>query len=506
MVVVSDELLGLDATGQAELVSRREVTAVELVDAAAARLAEVNPALNAVIHPTVDRARRAAAGPLPEGPFAGVPFLIKDLIAHEADEPFHEGIGGLAERGFREDRDTRLVELFGAAGLVSIGRTNTSELGLLPTTEPLVYGPTRNPWDLSRSPLGSGGGSAAAVAAGVVPLAHSNDGGGSIRLPASACGLIGLKPTRGRVSLAPVYGDLISGTVSEFAITRSVRDTAALLAAVSAPQVGEPYAPFRAPRDPGSPLRVGVMRSTPRNEHPVHPACRTALDITAAALGELGCVVEESHPAALDDAGFPSEAAKIMPFAFAAFAMSWWERRTGVSFAADEVEPWTWVCAERGRKLSAVDYLSAVEYVQAWTRRLSWWWQDGYDLLLTPTLGEPPPPLGSFAAPNTGLRSAQIVSFTYAFNLSGHPAISLPCHRDDGLPIGVQLIAAHGHEHLLLQISADLEQAMTWTTKTLPVDPDLPETREAAKGQPQNRPPSNATETPLNSETPLPGA
>lgn len=479
MVVVADDVLGLDATGQAELVSRREVSAMELVEAAAARLGEVNPTLNAVIHPAVDRARRAAAGRLPEGPFTGVPFLVKDLIAHEVDEPFHEGIRGLAERGFREDRDTRLVELFGAAGLVSIGRTNTSELGLLPTTEPLAYGPTRNPWDLSRSPLGSGGGSAAAVAAGVVPLAHSNDGGGSIRLPASACGLIGLKPTRGRVSLAPVYGDLISGTVSEFAITRSVRDTAVLLAAVSAPQVGEPYGPFRARRDSGSPLRVGVMTSTPREEHSVHPACRTAVDITAAALGELGCVVEESHPSALDDARFPGEAAKIMPFAFAAFAMAWWQRRTGVGFAADDVEPWTWVCAERGRKLSAVDYLSAVEYVQAWTRRLSWWWHDGYDLLLTPTLGEPPPPLGSFAAPNTGVRSAQIVSFAYAFNLSGHPAISLPCHCDDGLPIGVQLIAAHGHEDLLLQVSADLEQAMTWTTHTLPLDLDLHESRKA---------------------------
>jgi amidase len=342
MMVLPNELLSLDATGQAALVSRGEVSASELVDAAAARLAAVNPTLNAVIHPSVDRARRAAAGRLPDGPFTGVPFLVKDLIAHAANEPFHEGVRGLANRGFREDRDTRLVELFGAAGLVSIGRTNTSELGLLPTTEPGVYGPTHNPWDLSRSPLGSGGGSAAAVAAGVVPLAHSNDGGGSIRLPASACGLVGLKPTRGRVSLAPDYGDLVSGTVSESGITRSVRDAAALLAAVSAPQVGEPYAPFSAPRDPVRRLRVGVMNSTPRNEHPVHPACLTAVEVTAAALGELGCVVEESHPSALDDPQFPSEAVKIMPFAFAAFAMAWWERRTGVAFVADDVEPWTW--------------------------------------------------------------------------------------------------------------------------------------------------------------------
>lgn len=289
-----------------------------------------------------------------------------------------------------------------------------------------------------------------------------------------------MKPTRGRVSLGPDYGDLISGTVSEFAITRSVRDTAALLAAVSVPQVGDPYAPPRSSRRPGSRLRVGVMTSTPRNEHPVHPACRRAVEITAAALQELGCFVEADHPSALDDARFAAEAVMIMPFAFAAFALAWWQRRTGVSFGPDDVESWTWACAERGRKLSAVDYLSAVEYVQAWTRRLSWWWYDGYDLLLTPTVAEPPPPLGSFAAPDTGLRSAQVVAFTYPFNLSGQPAISLPCHTDAGLPIGVQLVSAHGHEDLLLQVSAELEQAMTWTTQTLPLDVEIDEPREPA--------------------------
>lgn len=491
-MVGADEVLGLDAIGQAGLVSRGEISAVELVEMAAGRLAAVNPALNAVIHPSVEKARRAAAGQLPGGPFEGVPFLVKDLIAHAAGEPFHEGIHALADRGFREDRDTQLVELFAAAGLVTIGRTNTSELGLLPTTEPLSYGPTRNPWDLSRSPLGSGGGSAAAVAAGVVPLAHSNDGGGSIRLPASACGLIGLKPTRGRISVGPDYGDLISGTVSELAITRSVRDTAALLAAVSEPQVGDPYASPRAARAPGSPLRVGVMTSTPRNEHPVHPACRRAVEVTSAALQELGCVVEAAYPSALDDSAFASEAVKIMPFAFTAFALAWWQRRTGLSFGPDEVESWTWICAERGRKLSAVDYLSAVEYVQAWTRRLSRWWHEGYDLLLTPTVAEPPPPLGSFAAPDTGLRSAQMVAFTYPFNLSGQPAISLPCHTDAGLPIGVQLVSAHGHEDLLLRISADLEQVMTWTTQTLPhFDVDIWKPREPqceTKSTPRHKP------------------
>lgn len=466
--MAADEPLRLDATGQAELVSGGELTAMELVEMAAARLETVNPSLNAVIHLSIERARRSAAGDLPQGPFTGVPFLVKDLIAHAADEPFHEGIRALAEARFRDDRDTSLVRMFNAAGLVTIGRSNTSELGLLPTTEPLCYGPTRNPWDLSRSPLGSGGGSAAAVAAGVVPLAHSNDGGGSVRLPASACGLIGLKPTRARVSLGPDFGDLVSGTISEFAITRSVRDTVALLAAVSAPQVGDPYAPPRAVRTSGNPPRVGLMTSTPRGEHPVHPACRTAVEATAAELEELGCAVEVAHPPALDDSRLATEAVKVMPFAFAAFALDWWRRRAGFSLGPDDVESWTWLCAERGRRLSAIDYLSAVEYIQAWTRRLSRWWHDGYDLLLTPTVAEPPPPLGSFAAPNTGLRSAQIVAFTYPFNLSGHPAISLPCHADAGLPIGVQLVGAHHHEELLLDVSAQLEQAMTWTTEALP--------------------------------------
>lgn len=478
-MVGAEELLGLDATGQAELVSHGEVSALELAEAASARLAAVNSTLNAVIHPDIDRARQRASALLPGGAFRGVPFLIKDLIAHASGEPFHEGVRALADMGFREDRDTSLVEMFDAAGLVTVGRTNTSELGLLPTTEPLSYGPTRNPWDLSRSPLGSGGGSAAAVAAGVVPIAHSNDGGGSIRLPASACGLIGLKPTRGRVTLGPDFGDLVSGTISEFAITRSVRDTAALLAAVSVPQVGEPYAPAGPTRVSARPLQIGTMTIAPRGELHVHPACRAAVEVTAAVLDELGFVVDAAYPPALDDSGFAVEAAKIMPLGFAAFALDWWRRRTGIEFGPDDVEAWTWICAERGRGLSAVDYLSAVEYVQAWTRRLSQWWHEGYDLLLTPTVGEPPPLLGSFAAPDTGRRAAQVTAFTYPFNLSGHPAISLPCHIDSGLPIGVQLVSSHGNEQLLLQVSAELEQAMTWTTQSLPFD--IRERRETVR-------------------------
>jgi len=252
-----------------------------------------------------------------------------------------------------------------------------------------------------------------------------------------------------------------------------VRDTATLLNAVAGAAIGDPYAPPHAPLAVHSPLRVGVMTETPRRQHPVHTACTTAADITAHMLEELDHAVEVAHPAALDDEGFAAHAAKIMPFAFAAFALSWWERRTGIALGPDDVEPWTWTCAELGRAISAPEYLTAVEYIQDWTRRLHRWHED-YDILLTPTLPEPPPPLGSFdpdsANPfHVGTRSAQIVAFTYPFNLSGQPAISLPVHVDGGLPIGVQLVAAHGHEDLLLMVAAQLEEAFRWRERPLPL-------------------------------------
>src|SRR5206468_2186763 len=239
---MSDDLALLDATTQAELVRQRKVSPRELVDAAIARIERLNPKLNAVVTQRFEKARAEAAAPdLPAGPFRGVPFLLKDLICHSAGDPYHAGMRLLRELRWVEPEDTYLAARFRAAGFVFLGKTNTPELGPVPTTEPLAYGPTRNPWDTGRSPGGSSGGSAAAVAAGMVPAAHANDGGGSIRIPASECGLVGLKPSRGRTSLGPDIGDSWAGMAVEHVVTRSVRDTAAILDAVSGYMAGDPY-------------------------------------------------------------------------------------------------------------------------------------------------------------------------------------------------------------------------------------------------------------------------
>src|SRR3989440_1247169 len=244
---MSDALGDHDATALAGLIRAGEVRPLELVDAAIARIETLDPQLNSVIHRRFERARAEAAalGPGPDadaGPFAGVPFLIKDITCHQAGEPFHEGMRFLRDRQWRADSDSYLAARFRAAGLITVGRTNVPELGIVPTTEPVAYGPTRNPWDRSRSSGGSSGGSAAAVAAGLVPAAHANDGGGSIRIPASACGLVGLKPSRGRISFGPDFGEAAGGLVTDGVLTRSVRDTAAILDAIAGPMPGDPYA------------------------------------------------------------------------------------------------------------------------------------------------------------------------------------------------------------------------------------------------------------------------
>jgi len=479
---MTDELSNLDATAQAELVRRGRATPVELVDAAIARIEKVNPQLNAVIIPLFEKARaQAGAGRLPDGPFRGVPLLLKDLTCASAGDPYHAGMRFLRDLKWVADHDTYLAAKFRAAGFIFVGRTNVPELGPIPTTEPEAYGPTRNPWDTARSPGGSSGGSAAAVASRMVPVAHGNDGGGSIRIPSSACGLVGLKPSRGRTSLGPDVGDAWNGAIAEHVLTRSVRDTAAILDAVAGPMPGDPYfapLPSRPFRDEvGAPvgrLRIGVLTCAPGGAVPVHPDCVAAATDAAQLLASLGHTVEESHPQALDEQEFQQPFVAVVT-SWTAHDLAFWGEKTGRPIGPTDVEPYTWALAEMGRTVSAVEYVDAGLWLQGYTRRVARWWADGFDLLLTPTMAEPPVRLGEMTAtpdsPLRGLqRSTPSITFTAIFNVTGQPAISLPLYwSTDQLPIGVQLVAAYGREDLLIRIAAQLEEARPWAPRRPPV-------------------------------------
>ena len=475
---MTDDLSHLDATAQAELVRTGEASPLELVEAAIERIERINPELNAVITPLFDGARAQAASPdLPDGPLRGVPFVLKDLSAHSAGDPFHEGMAFLKERGWTEPDDTALAARFRRAGLITVGKTNTPELGILPTTEPVAYGPSRNPWDPTRSTGGSSGGSAAAVAAGLVPVGHANDGGGSIRIPASECGLVGLKPSRARVSSGPEFGDVMGGLTCELVVSRSVRDTALVLDAVHGMEPGDPYTAPDPARpyldelgaDPGR-LRIGLMTQSPGGAVTVHPDCVAAAEAAGALLESLGHSLEVSHPKALDDPDYTGHFITNWA-AGAAWNLDYWSRRTGTDVTQADVEPLTWALAEVGRSGSAADWLWAREWLQVNARDIAAWWTEGHDLLVTPTIAEPPPPLGTFDSPPDNplhglFRAAEVVPFTPPFNGTGQPAISLPLHwNDDGLPIGVQLVAPFGREDLLLRVAAQLESAQPWSDR-----------------------------------------
>jgi amidase len=472
-----DELGWLDATAQAALLRRKEMKPIELVEAAIARIERVNPKLNAVILPLYDDARSAArAEYLPHGPFRGVPYLIKDLLASYAGARIS---GGSAfTRDFVASHDSELVRRLKRAGLIIVGKTNTPELGILPTAEPKLFGATRNPWNTSRTTGGSSGGSAAAVAAGLVPAAHANDGGGSIRIPASCCGLFGLKPTRGRVPLGPDLGDVMGGLVAEHAVTRSVRDSAALLDAVAGPETGDPYTappparPFaqEVGASPGK-LRIGFTAKAPTGV-PVHSDCVRAVEDAAKLCAELGHAVEEATPE-IHGALYLDVFIKVWA-AGVAWSVSLAEYETRRTARAEDFEPLTWALVEMGRKISSPEYLLAWTALQGLARRIAQFF-DRYDIWLTPTLALPPVPLGHFDSPPTdplaGLRRAtEFVAFTPFANITGQPAMSVPLFWNaEGLPIGTHFVGRFGDEATLFRLAAQLEQARPWARRRPPV-------------------------------------
>ena len=465
----------LDGVAQAELIRSGEVTPLELVEAAIEQIEKFNPQLNAVITPLFEKARaQAARGDIPNGPFRGVPFLLKDLVCASAGDPIHNGMRFLRDAHYVAPQDTYLATKFREAGFILLGKTNTPELGLNGTTEPEAYGPTRNPWNPNHSTGGSSGGSAAAVAAGMVPIAHANDGGGSIRIPASECGLVGLKPSRGRVSLGPDSGEALHGLAIEGVVSRSVRDTAIVLDAIEGFIPGDPYAAPPKNRsfanevgaDPGK-LRIGIMKRSPAGGVPLHADCIAAVDSAARLLESLGHVIEESHPAALDEHEYITHFNTVFA-CHTVETLNHTGQQVGKTITQNDVELWTWTVAEKGRTFSVAQYLAAVNWLQVWTRRVARWWTDGFDLLLTPTMAEPPPPLGTLVAPPDNPargweRLLEMIQFTPAYNITGQPGISLPLHWNGaGLPIGLQLVAAFGREDLLIRMAAQLEQAQPW--------------------------------------------
>lgn len=473
---LTDELSNLDATAQAELVRKKEVKPIELVEATIERIEQVNPQLNAVVTKMYDQARAAAASEPTDAPFAGVPFLLKDLLAAYTGVPMSSGSKYLKD--FKPNEDSELVARYKRAGLIVVGKTNTPEFGILPTTEPDLFGAARNPWNTARATGGSSGGSAAAVAARIVPMAHANDGGGSIRIPASCCGVFGMKPTRARNPLGPNFGDMFSGLVAEHAVTRTVRDSATLLDATSGAALGDPYyapAPARpfaqeVGADTGK-LRVAFTTKAPLST-PVHADCLAAVEDAAKLLTDLGHEVVEAAPQVNGEMLVKSF------MAIWAAGLTWTIH--SLSFAVGrmpaegELEAGTRALDEMGKKVSAADYLLAVQYIQILGRQIAAFMKD-YDVLLTPTLGSPPLPLGSFAPTAedamAGMRVATaFVPFTPICNATGQPAMSVPLYWNaEGLPVGTHFVGRFGDEATLYRLAGQLEQARPWANRRPPV-------------------------------------
>ncbi len=462
-----DELDNLDALGIAALVKSGEVSAAEVLEATIERIEARNPALNAVVTPLYDAAREAVEAGLPEGPFTGVPYAFKELVVSVRGAATTSASRLFA--GNRATADSEIVRRCRQAGLVIVGKTNSCEFGLQPVTEPHLYGPSRNPWSLEHSPGGSSGGAAAAVASGMMPMAHATDGGGSIRIPASCCGLFGLKPTRARITAGPEGGEGLAGLASQHAVTWSVRDSAALLDATAGPMPGDPYAPAppsrpyleHASEDPPK-LRIAFCDRAPDGTA-VDAVCAQAARDMAHLCSELGHVVEEASP------DFDLVAARgAFATVFQANTMANVGRATGGRLPNPElIEPLTRAIAERGLTIAAPDYIRSLQAMHRESRRIARFFA-GYDLWLTPTLGTLPPTVGTYSSDVTDVdvwldRLTEFIPFTWIFNLTGQPGMSVPTAvSPDGLPVGTHFAARYGEEDMLFALAGQIERARPW--------------------------------------------
>jgi len=470
-----NEYESYDALGLAELVHKGEVKPSELLDAALTRLGERNPRLNAVVIPMIEEARRATAGELPDGPFRGVPFLLKDLHLLTAGTRTTSGCRLFED--FVADHDSEIVIRYRKAGLVIFGKTHSPEFGLTTTTESKLFGLTRNPWNPDHSAGGSSGGSAAAVAAGIVPAANASDGGGSIRIPASCCGLFGMKPTRARTPVGPDVGEGWSGMSAVHAVSRSVRDSAALLDATGGPDLGAPYwapppeRPYReeAGRPPGR-LRI-AFQDRAFNGAETHPDCAAAAADAARLCAELGHGVEETH-LAID----PERLRKATGTIIAANLRATVEDRAaalGRSFGSDDLEAVPFVMATGAEGTGCAEYARAIRTIHELGRQVARF-LERYDTLLTPTMATPPLPLGAVSLSSSDFGSfldnlQKTVAFTQLFNATGSPAMSVPlAWNAAGLPIGVQFAGRFGDEATLFRLAGQLEQARPWFERRPP--------------------------------------
>ncbi|MFA5323083.1 MAG: amidase family protein [Smithella sp.] len=486
-----------DGLGLAKLVREKKISPAELCEEAISRIEKINPIINAVVTPMFDIGRAAARNPLPDGPFTGVPFLLKDLLGAYAGVKFTSGCR--AYKDYVPDYDSELVKRYKKSGLITLGKTNTPEFGLMGITEPELFGPTRNPWNVGHTPGGSSGGSAAAVASGMVPVASGGDGGGSIRIPACYCGLFGLKPSRGRTPTGPKVGEWWQGAAVEHVLTRSVRDSAAMLDSICGADAGAPYiikppdVPYsdEISREPGS-LKIAFSTESPVGTG-THEDCRDAILKTAKLLQDLGHKVEEAKPE-LDG----------LKLANSYFTLYFGEVAADIKLAEsvlkkkvdrEDFEITTWFFGALGHCYSAADF---VEAMREWdiAARVMGQFHLKYDLYLTPTVAYPAAKIGELMPKPYEKTAMKIISalklgalakasgmvnqiaiqtlaktpFTQLANFTGQPAMNVPMHRDkNGVPCGVQFIAPFGDEATLFRLASQLEQAKPWFNVRPPI-------------------------------------